>query len=954
MKAPFLPLLPLEPLLQIYQQAGLCTGAILAELPVLGPRIQAVLAARQHFLNWDFLDQAGAVEFGVALAEFYERCVFPPLHAETVRRRAGFLRHALAHLLHESEPLTHKAARFLSPDGPYYVAGLGPMFWSALFQAMDVPHQPGYLRGVVIGLQRLGLFSNEPPQDVALTFVRLQLVYQNLLGNHPKLSALHLDHFLCLVAGMRGRELWSGVDHLKATLTGADVDGLIRAERSRRPLRRRVKERGPELSRARADLEQHLATGDTTASIAVLHAVARGASVGNGGHSPLTTHHPPSSEAPNSWVQRLWRSEQPAEALAESLLAEPEPGSLDLAAAALHLREPKSFYPWHEELRQGWTLVEDGRAEGVPVSQRYSLYNEALRALCRVYGLHYLEVPAVLTALVQGRREEASARENLAGFCADTFQFLAELEKHNRRDWMEACRTRYQFVLRQPLIELAEALVERYVQPILNGRWELNLEITVRTGKVLSSICKNDYGRSVPYQSALWLTFCRRMQGKKKDVQFFVRVDATGVSFGLRLGREGREAGKQFRRNVQEQAELVFRALSGSGALARCRFANGDDWSGAVTVGNASELRAWATNKTLLAGCHLPPDSALVHGELVGEILLTFEALLPAYLCAALADPRSALEQQAGAATGCFTAADFARHTHLGSDWLERAQALLGLKRQIILQGVPGTGKTFVAQQLARWLTADRPGAVRLVQFHPAYSYEEFVEGIKVRSVESNGRHDVTYPVEDGVLCTFAASAAEHPAQPFVLVIDEINRGNLPRIFGELLYLLEYRGQSLVLPYSRRDFRLPANLYLIGTMNAADRSVTLIDQALRRRFSFLGMAPDARLLASWLAVHPPRAGQPFAAVVVELFEQLNRQLQQDLGPHCQVGHSYFMAPELDEGKLQVIWTHQVRPLLDEYFAGQPGRTDAYQIDGLLQAHWRERSARTRSGMDSAK
>src|SRR5262249_51864525 len=155
------------------------------------------------------------------------------------------------------------------------------------------------------------------------------------------------------------------------------------------------------------------------------------------------------------------------------------------------------------------------------------------------------------------------------------------------------------------------------------------------------------------------------------------------------------------------------------------------------------------------------------------------------------------------------------------------------------------------ARCLARLLTGDDADALRLVQFHPAYSYEEFVEGIKVKSVEVGGRHDVTYPVEDGLLCTFAAKAAAEPSRPHVLLIDEINRGNLPRIFGELLYLLEYRDQELTLPYSRRGFRLPLNLYLLGTMNAADRSVALVDQALRRRFSFLEMPPDGEVLAAW-------------------------------------------------------------------------------------------------------
>jgi MoxR-like ATPase len=223
---------------------------------------------------------------------------------------------------------------------------------------------------------------------------------------------------------------------------------------------------------------------------------------------------------------------------------------------------------------------------------------------------------------------------------------------------------------------------------------------------------------------------------------------------------------------------------------------------------------------------------------------------------------------------------------------------------------------------------------VRLVQFHPAYSYEEFVEGIKAKSVEAGGRHEVTYPVEEGLLCAFAAQAARAPARPHVLVIDEINRGNLPRIFGELLYLLEYRDQSVALPYSRRDFRLPANLYLIGTMNAADRSVALIDQALRRRFSFLDMPPDGEVLAAWLRAHPPRAGGEFAEAVVGLFERVNARLREDAGAQVQVGHSYFMVPELDEARLAVLWEHHVLPLLDEYFAGQPGRLAAYALDRL--------------------
>src|SRR5262249_48785483 len=226
------------------------------------------------------------------------------------------------------------------------------------------------------------------------------------------------------------------------------------------------------------------------------------------------------------------------------------------------------------------------------------------------------------------------------------------------------------------------------------------------------------------------------------------------------------------------------------------------------------------------------------------------------------------------------------------------------------------------------------------------YSYEEFVEGIKVKSIESDGRHDVTYPVEDGLLCAFAAEAAREPSRPHVLVVDEMNRGNLPRVFGELLYLLEYREQAVGLPYSRRSFRLPENLYLIGTMNAADRSVALVDQALRRRFSFLEMPPDAGVLRAWLRRNPPGGGPAFADRVVSLFERLNERLVVDLGPQGRVGHSYFMVPGLDEARLRVVWEHHVAPLLAEHFAGQP-HPAGYGLDELMEGRPRRPPERRR-------
>ena len=169
---------------------------------------------------------------------------------------------------------------------------------------------------------------------------------------------------------------------------------------------------------------------------------------------------------------------------------------------------------------------------------------------------------------------------------------------------------------------------------------------------------------------------------------------------------------------------------------------------------------------------------------------------------------------------------------------LETIVDLLQDKKQVIFQGPPGTGKTYLARKLAECL-AGRDDRVRLVQFHPSYAYEDFVQGY--RPTLQGGQ--AGFALRDGPLREMAKLSKKSKEKHF-LIIDEINRGNLAKILGELYFLLEYRDDGIRLQYTNKPFSLPPNLYIIGTMNTADRSIALVDLALRRRFHFVEFHPD--------------------------------------------------------------------------------------------------------------
>jgi 5-methylcytosine-specific restriction protein B len=251
------------------------------------------------------------------------------------------------------------------------------------------------------------------------------------------------------------------------------------------------------------------------------------------------------------------------------------------------------------------------------------------------------------------------------------------------------------------------------------------------------------------------------------------------------------------------------------------------------------------------------------------------------------------------------------------TEWLREVRDLLADERQLVLYGPPGTGKTYLALKLAEFLGGG-PEQVQLVQFHPAYAYEDFIEGFRPK--EDPDTKEVAFRLTAGPLRDLRDLATREGNRhiPHFLVIDEINRANVAKVFGELYFLLEYRNKSVRLPYSGDDFALPPNLFVIGTMNTADRSIALVDAAMRRRFAFVELSPRAEptsgLLRRWLA----REGKD--AEPADLLDALNSRIDDK---DFRIGPSYLMKKGVyRDGGLERTWRTKILPLLEEHHYGE--------------------------------
>ena len=291
---------------------------------------------------------------------------------------------------------------------------------------------------------------------------------------------------------------------------------------------------------------------------------------------------------------------------------------------------------------------------------------------------------------------------------------------------------------------------------------------------------------------------------------------------------------------------------------------------------------------------------------------------------------KSALKTYFGEVTGgqypVYSKTHFLEHVFMEEQLFDRMSGLLRYKKNIILQGPPGVGKTFVSKRFAYALIGEKnPTQVEFVQFHQNYAYEDFVMGYRPTN---NG-----FALQFGVFYDFCQVALENPDKDYYFIIDEINRGNVSKVFGELFMLIEKdkRDEFVTMGYSKEQFTVPSNVYLIGTMNTADRSLAQLDVALRRRFGFVQLVPTFN--ASWVK-HLAENGvsSRIIARIERAVEKWNAEIVHDfqLGAGFAIGHSYFSSPpdNLSEDEwFNIIIEFEIRPLLEEYYFDRPEKVE---------------------------
>jgi 5-methylcytosine-specific restriction enzyme B len=511
-------------------------------------------------------------------------------------------------------------------------------------------------------------------------------------------------------------------------------------------------------------------------------------------------------------------------------------------------------------------------------------------------------------------------------FTARTFELLAGLHESPTKVYYNEHRADIATHVEQPLRLLFSDLAAEMPEPI---RQHMEME-----KHVTAHILKNDYGKGGTYDF-IWGAFYPKGGKRISDAQLFMAVHPDRFEFGFYVGEYGKDQRDRFARNCRENRDALLVALKDRLpplAMYGKRDEYHDPGVTDTPKGGGTSLADWlrAPGETgIHAASFLSADDVVAKPavELRKLVADSFRQLFPFVLLTISDDPmpliRDYLEIEEEVDVDLqpgYSLADCARDTSMPEVELRRWVRAIERKKQAIIYGPPGTGKTFVAEKLARHLVGGGAGFAELIQFHPAYAYEDFIQGIRPETRADGG---LKYPLVPGRFLEFCGRAQTAKGR-CVLIIDEINRANLARVFGELMYLLEYRDREIPLA-GGRSLRIPDNVRLIGTMNTADRSIALVDYALRRRFAFLPLYPQYEVLERF------HSGTGFPVQrLTDVLKELNARIGDR---HYSVGITHFLRTDIAE-QIEDIWRMEVEPYIEEYFFDQQDKADAFRWERI--------------------
>jgi len=540
--------------------------------------------------------------------------------------------------------------------------------------------------------------------------------------------------------------------------------------------------------------------------------------------------------------------------------------------------------------------------------------------------------PDIWAAVVDPARLEKLLDEGIkseppeAYFGEEAFNLLEQLALDPTVDFYSSRRNDFKVELLSPFRQLMRDVAAQ-LHPHIR-------EVMETENRVFSRIPKNDFGRGGAWPF-YWGAFYPKGGRRQEEAQLFASINHQRLEFGFSIGEYGNERRLRFRRNCREY-QLALTSLLREGLDdTSLYFGEIEDFVGgeslvARTPRSQLSWREWLGDPAadgIRVVVILPADDviSLSKDELMDKALLVFERLFPLVLLAIEDDPLPAIGRYLGVEepeppdmNPEYPLSECAEETGFDQELLARWIRAVERKGQAIIYGPPGTGKTYIAERLARHLVGGGYGFVELVQFHPAYAYEDFIQGIRPEATEDGG---LDYPVLSGRFLQFCREAESREGK-CVLIIDEINRAKLAQVLGELMYLLEYRDREIPLAYGGR-FRIPKNVRIIGTMNTADRSIALVDHALRRRFAFLALYPKFDLLLRYHEQN--KTGFPVQSLIKTL-----RNLNAEIGDHhYEVGITFFLHQDLRD-QIRDIWSMEIEPYLEEYFFDQPEKVNSFR------------------------